>query len=40
VNVLSGMTAVSLATVSYRKPRLVLPGVGLLMAFAFVGLIP
>jgi hypothetical protein len=40
VSVVSGMTAVSLATVSYRKPRLVLPGLGVLMGFAFLGLVP
>ena len=40
VDVFSGMTAVSLAAVSYRKPRLVLPSVGLLMTLTFFGLVP
>lgn len=40
VDVFSGMTAISLAAVSYRKPRLVLPSVGLLMTLTFFGLVP
>jgi hypothetical protein len=38
--IVSSMASVSLATISFRRPRLVFPGVGVLMVSAFLGIVP
>jgi hypothetical protein len=38
--VVSSMVSVSFATISFRRPRYVLPGVGFLMLSAYLGMVP
>lgn len=38
--IISGVTSVPLATIAFRKPKLVLPGIGFLLGAAFMKILP